>query len=33
MTTPQPLQATMARMNHVMDKIEQIAPFPASQGR
>jgi oligoendopeptidase F len=29
MTTPQPLQATMARMNHVMDQIEQIAPLPA----
>jgi oligoendopeptidase F len=29
MTTPQPLQATMARMNKVMDQIEQIAPFPA----
>jgi oligoendopeptidase F len=30
MTTPQPLQATMARMNDVMDKIEQIAPFAAA---
>jgi oligoendopeptidase F len=29
MTSPQPLQATMARMNHVMDQIEQIAPLPA----
>jgi oligoendopeptidase F len=29
MTTPQPLEATVARMNRVMDQIEQIAPSSA----
>jgi oligoendopeptidase F len=29
MTTPQPLEATVARMNRIMDQIEQIAPSPA----
>jgi oligoendopeptidase F len=30
MTTPQPLEATMSRMNRVMDQIEQIAPLLAN---
>jgi oligoendopeptidase F len=29
MTTPQPLDATMARMNRIMDKIEKLAPGQA----